>query len=439
MKSYGQPKMSGASSQKKRSGLALMGIVLIATASYFAHRQLTLTFGDGDSSKLRSHKEGNFCEYKMVNSINEGAVYPFLQRLVKTPFFRYFKVKLQCDCPHWADDEGMCRIKDCSVCECPDEEFPDVLKPSKLLPQGSVLCRDGPQSSTVVRSMGVASERWVESRDNPWTFDDETQEDGITYVNLLLNPERFTGYGGNSAHRIWNSIYNDYSRTSSKACVDGAEDSERDLESRVLYKLVSGLHSSISIHIAADYLLDEKAGLWGHNDTLLHERVLKHPLRVRNLYFVYLFVLRAVTKAAEYLQSADYETSRSTTREGSARSEMMEFLKNHKTMEICAGLLDEVRLWAAIQGHDSPIRLQKRFQNISSLMDCVGCEKCRLWGKLQILGLATALDINLSNAAKDSAQYNLHLHRNEAIALINLLNRLSESIHHLHQRPSVIG
>lgn len=27
------------------------------------------------------------------------------------------------------------------------------------------------------------------------------------YVNLLLNPERYTGYKGPSAHRIWRSIY----------------------------------------------------------------------------------------------------------------------------------------------------------------------------------------------------------------------------------------
>ena len=29
-------------------------------------------------------------------------------------------------------------------------------------------------------------------------------------------------------------------------------------------------------------------------------------------------------------------------------------------------------------------------------MDCVGCEKCRLWGKLQVLGLATSLKILFS-------------------------------------------
>lgn len=34
--------------------------------------------------------------------------------------------------------------------------------------------------------------------------------------------------------------------------------------------------------------------------------------------------------------------------------------------------------------------------NFSALMDCVGCEKCRLWGKLQVLGLGTALKILFS-------------------------------------------
>ena len=35
---------------------------------------------------------------------------------------------------------------------------------------------------------------------------DDTSSD-CHYVDLLLNPERYTGYKGESAHRIWNSIY----------------------------------------------------------------------------------------------------------------------------------------------------------------------------------------------------------------------------------------
>eukprot|EP00631_Chrysoreinhardia_giraudii_P000384 CAMPEP_0197420232 /NCGR_PEP_ID=MMETSP1170-20131217/5710_1 /TAXON_ID=54406 /ORGANISM="Sarcinochrysis sp, Strain CCMP770" /LENGTH=67 /DNA_ID=CAMNT_0042947383 /DNA_START=1 /DNA_END=201 /DNA_ORIENTATION=+ len=36
-----------------------------------------------------------------------------------------------------------------------------------------------------------------------------------------------------------------------------------------------------------------------------------------------------------------------------------------------------------------------RFHNISRIMDCVTCERCKVWGKLQILGLGTALKILL--------------------------------------------
>ena len=40
---------------------------------------------------------------------------------------------------------------------------------------------------------------------------------------------------------------------------------------------------------------------------------------------------------------------------------------------------------------------RSRFQNITRIMDCVTCDKCRVWGKLQILGLGTAIRILLSS------------------------------------------
>ena len=33
------------------------------------------------------------------------------------------------------------------------------------------------------------------------------------------------------------------------------------------------------------------------------------------------------------------------------------------------------------------------FRNVTRIMDCVGCDKCRLWGKVQTTGIATALKI----------------------------------------------
>ncbi len=37
-----------------------------------------------------------------------------------------------------------------------------------------------------------------------------------------------------------------------------------------------------------------------------------------------------------------------------------------------------------------------KFRNITRIMDCVDCQKCRLWGKLQTIGLGTALKILFS-------------------------------------------
>jgi ERO1-like protein alpha len=54
-----------------------------------------------------------------------------------------------------------------------------------------------------------------------------------------------------------------------------------------------------------------------------------------------------------------------------------------------------------------------RFRNISAIMDCVTCERCRLWGKLQILGLGTALKILLMDGDESGVG---HLQRNEVVA-----------------------
>ncbi len=35
---------------------------------------------------------------------------------------------------------------------------------------------------------------------------DDSSTDG-SYIDLVLNPERFTGYSGHSPHRIWSAIY----------------------------------------------------------------------------------------------------------------------------------------------------------------------------------------------------------------------------------------
>ena len=46
----------------------------------------------------------------------------------------------------------------------------------------------------------------------------------------------------------------------------------------------------------------------------------------------------------------------------------------------------------------------------SAIMDCVGCEKCRLWGKLQVLGLGTALKILFSVDGREHLLQNVSIY-----------------------------
>jgi ERO1-like protein alpha/ERO1-like protein beta len=61
----------------------------------------------------------------------------------------------------------------------------------------------------------------------------------------------------------------------------------------------------------------------------------------------------------------------------------------------CPRSFDESKLF---MDSFSPLKQQVKdnFRNISRIMDCVGCEKCRLWGKVQTNGLGTALKVLFS-------------------------------------------
>ena len=265
----------------------------------------------------------------------------------------------------------------------------------------------------------------------------------------------------------------------------------------------AGMHASISAHIAREYLLDEAAGRWGANLPLFAERLGNEGRKahVENLYFTYLFVLRAVRKAGPLLERAAFETGvpeadartqalvaqlvrrRARPRcpgaglpaglrlcdiaalcccwtqagrrgcagsanavlraprnfgaagvqlcaEGSqdgccgpacehagllrglpaSRMELYQAatLSCHGTFadrgrgrrrqvnsealqQACPVPFDEGRMWKGADSAELKAQLQLHFQNITKVMDCVGCEKCKLWGKLQMLGAPCSL------------------------------------------------
>jgi len=80
---------------------------------------------------------------------------------------------------------------------------------------------------------------------------------------------------------------------------------------------------------------------------------------------------------------------------------------------------------------------RQHFLNISRIMDCVGCDKCRLWGKLQTHGMGTALKILFSDlpisqsraVLGGTAKVPFKLTRNEVVALIQSFGRYSSSVY----------
>lgn len=164
-----------------------------------------------------------------------------------------------------------------------------------------------------------------EQLDNFCILDDH--QNGAEYVDLLLNPERYTGYRGKSAHRIWRSIY-------LENCFDGATQNallshinivpntlnNLCMEQRSFYRLISGLHSSINIHLSANFLLPESnnfmstSGEWGRNIDEFIQRFSDETTNgegsnwLKNLYFIYLIELRALAKASPWLKNETYFT-----------------------------------------------------------------------------------------------------------------------------------
>merc|ERR1719198_1739688 len=76
------------------------------------------------------------------------------------------------------------------------------------------------------------------------------------------------------------------------------------VEQRLFYRLFSGLHASVSSHIAANYLIDRKSQAWGLELDEYRRRLGEQPERLHHLHFTYLTVLRALELASPTLANS---------------------------------------------------------------------------------------------------------------------------------------
>lgn len=237
--------------------------------------------------------------------------------------------------------------------------------------------------------------------------------DQSVLVDLTANPERFTGYGGDQSSQIWSSIYKENCFSSDQAGQCLAKDA--------FYRLVSGLHASIGTHLSNDHLNTETAK-WGPNLELFMARVGNFPDRVANIYFNYAVVAKALWKIQPYLSHLEF---------CNAYHEDVNSLISSVVSNLDSKIFNENLLFQDQISSNLKDDFRTRFKNVTTIMDCVHCDRCRLWGKVQTTGYATSLKILFEIDSEDEqAKQNVvdKLTKYELIALFNTFDRLSKSI-----------
>uniref|UniRef100_A0A6J0V247 ERO1-like protein alpha n=1 Tax=Pogona vitticeps TaxID=103695 RepID=A0A6J0V247_9SAUR len=422
--------------------------------------------------QVTGHLDDCTCDVETIDAYNNYQIFPRLQKLLESDYFRYYKVNLKKPCPFW-NDNSHCGIRDCAVKPCPSDEVPggirsESYKYSEDANSFSDDCEKAERLGAVDGSLSEETARallqWTrhdDSSDNFCEVDDVYSPDA-EYVDLLLNPERYTGYKGPEAWKIWNSIYeeNCFKPQSIKRPLNplasgrGAGENEGPLfyswleglcvEKRAFYKLISGLHASINIHLCARYLLKDTWAekQWGPNVTEFQRRfdeVLTQgegPRRLKNLYFIYLIELRALSKILPFFDRPDFQLfTGHKSRDTETKSLLLEILHLTKSFPLH---FDENSFFAGNPKEAAKLKEEVRlhFRNISRIMDCVGCFKCRLWGKLQTQGLGTALKIlfsesQIENMPEKGPSHTFHLTRQEIVSFFNAFGRISTSVKEL--------
>ena len=411
-------------------------------------------------------------------------IHPYVRNLANnTDFFSYYRLNLyNKKCPFWSDENGLCGNIACAVTTLENEEdIPKIwraeelsrLEGPKAQHPGRTQQRErqrpllGELGESVGESCVVEYDDECDERDYCVPEDESASAKG-DYVSLADNPERFTGYAGEGAHQVWEAIYREncfskpqtsrgvssdglspfagFSQNQAQAAMDfknvmKAHDKQRALqtgkaddaleledeclEKRVFYRVISGMHASISTHLCHDYL-NQTTGQWGPNLQCYKERLHNYPERISNLYFNYAFVLRAVGKLRDYLQ--DYTFCTGDPVQDAKTKKMITTLAD--VIPEGPKIFDETIMFQdpALNNVELKEDFRNRFRNVSRIMDCVGCDKCRLWGKLQTNGFGTALKVLFEFGNGHAGEEKPLLRRTDLVALINTLDKISSAL-----------
>ncbi|GMM58520.1 ER oxidoreductin [Maudiozyma humilis] len=356
-----------------------------------------------------------------INNINKKIRKDILS-LVHTDFFKYFKFDPFKKCTIWENNDGICFRRSCAVDVVEDwDSLPEYWQPEVL---GSLDNDTSEQDDALHSKDDDASflNQLCDNKDkaadaladdvNYYDINDFLSPDAVL-VDLSKNPERFTGYGGQEAGQIWKAIY-------AENCFS-SDEQDKCLAKDAFYRIVSGLHASIGTHLSNDHL-NTTTGEWGPDLDLFMMRVGNFPERVSNIYFNYAIVAKSLYKIMPYLKELDF----CNEYDNDVKQKMINIVS-----QLDSKIFDEDLMFQDDWDKSIQDDFRSRFKNVTKIMDCVHCDRCKMWGKVQTTGYATSLKIlfELNEADETSRQHVVdHLTKFELISLLNTFDRLSKSI-----------
>eukprot|EP00371_Babesia_bovis_P000760 XP_001609407.1 endoplasmic reticulum oxidoreductin [Babesia bovis T2Bo] len=365
-------------------------------------------------------------------------VHSKLAPLMRSLYFRILKVNLDTPCPlrerndicsNGMDDDGLLDNAKNGDFECIPKCYVGRCQPQEVSPEPTL---DGLEHF-VLRYVDDDKLAEMDPKDlyvdNPWYKDFlgiySHNRDKAVYVDLMHNPPSYTGYRGGED---WNSIYDLQSDCGDEVPCDQTEH---------LFRLISGMQSSVAawsawnykcVNSVAAYQLKSELPKYESNPQFYFKMLGNHPERIENMYYTFQAMLKTVCRLSPFLKgfaknlgqhpewahlqrsifdflSVDYEFCRD-----------VEPAYEQRSSEHC----DATDGCTASPQLRHPALL-KKFNSIADIVDCVGCEKCRLHGKLKL----TALQIAVRAFGQTER---LVLERNEIAALLHALDYFAESI-----------
>ncbi|CAH2351725.1 endoplasmic oxidoreductin-1 [[Candida] railenensis] len=376
--------------------------------------------------------------FSYIDNLN-AQIRPDVSNLVRSPYFRYFKLDFDKQCKFW-NAQHFCATRNCAVEILPADQYNwsniEEFSPSKLGEIERPADKDNDAAGTC--------------EDLDYCHIDEGQN--CVYVDLLANPERFTGYGGVQAFDVWKAIYSEncFPNTNPMS-MDDSDQLEQCVEKNLFYRLISGMHASIAVHLSNEYLCPSDVEndddynveeIFEPNLKIFMERVGSFNDRLSNIYFNYALVSQAIVKLSEIFEGglADQITCGDESL-GAANKAAASFGSNNallgndepdykQVFGSILPLLNQHTLFNTTELFDPKVvspelkmEFRQRFRNVSAIMDCVGCDRCRMWGKLQTIGYGTALKILFEDES-----HKLKFRRIEMVSLFNTFDRISKSI-----------